>query len=168
MKVGARGQPGPFLKPPQHLFLRGPGVGRGLHDHRRAPAKVTGQGSAGRLDVAQVGQAVPQRRGHGDHGDVEVGARSGVCHWAEAPRLKRLCELAGRHVLDVGLPGLQSLHPISVDVVADYLMASRYGPHCQREAYITQAYHYHGAHQRTCADIPGHLATFPPKADHSC
>ena len=94
VEVGARGQPGPVFKPRQHLLLRGPRVGRGLHDHRGARAQVPGQRAAGRLDVGQVGQAVPQRRGDRDHGDVEAGAGVGTGRRPEPPGFQRRRELA--------------------------------------------------------------------------
>ena len=163
--------PDPSSSHVEHLLLRGSRVGRGFHDHRRARAQVPGQGPAGGLDAGQIGQAVPQRRGDRDHGDVEAVARVGIRRRPEPPRFQRRRELAGGHVLDVGFPGLQPLHPDRVGVIAGHLVPGRHGPHRQRQAHVSQAGHHHGAHRHppagrhaTHIDSSGcPVAIFPPR-----
>ena len=142
-KAGAGDQPGPVLEPAQHLLLVGAGVGRGLHDHDRPGAQVAGQRAADRLHAAQIGQPLPQRRGHRDHHDVE--ARPGARRRPETPGPQRRGQLARRHVLHAGFAGLQPLHPDRVGVVAGHLVPSRHRPHRQRQPHVPQA-RDHGFH----------------------
>ena len=111
MEVGPREQPGLVLEPSQYLLLSGPGIRSGLHDDRRSLAQVAGQRTAGCLEAGQVGQAIAQRRGHGDQGHVESRAGVGARRWPEPPGFERRRDLTPGHVLDVALPGFQLLHP---------------------------------------------------------
>jgi hypothetical protein len=59
-----------------------------------APAEVPGQGARGLLDVGQIGQAVAQRRGHGDDRYVEAGARARIRRRPDDPASSTLCNSA--------------------------------------------------------------------------
>src|SRR6185437_5084936 len=63
--------------------------------------------------------------------------------------LQDLLQLLRRHVLNVGLPGLQQLHPAGVDVKTGDAVADGCRAHGQRQSHVTEADHDDLGHARS-------------------
>jgi hypothetical protein len=92
---------------------------------------VAGQGDGGRLDVGKVGEAFGERRGDGDDGHVEAGARLRVQRGQVPAGGQGGGEGLRGHVLDVRLRPEQALDPLVGHFVADHVVAGVDRPHGQ-------------------------------------
>ena len=133
VEVDADRQAGARLEDRTDELLGGARVRGRLEDHGDAGPQEAGQRGGRRLDVGEVGVALAQRRGDGDHGDVEAGAGLGLRRMRCSGRSRAPRRARRRDVLDVRLAGAESLHPRLVGVVADDGVADVDGAHRERQ-----------------------------------
>ena len=118
MELAARGEARFLLQDRRHELLGRAWVRRGLQHDGRARSEVARQGAGRGPDVGEVGHAVPQRRGHGDHGHIEAGTSGRIGRGRVAPGHEGRRQSLRRHVLDVRLTGEEVLDPRLIGLVA--------------------------------------------------
>jgi len=138
-EVGADHQPRRLLEEGPEELLGRARVGGGLEHDQGSGAEEPPEHAGRRLDVRQVGDAVPQRRGHRDDGDVEPGARARLRRRHVPPRLEGGGQGVVGHALDVGLPRGQALHARLVEVEPHHVEPDLDGPHGQGQPHVPLA-----------------------------
>ena len=138
-EVDAGDQAGALLEDRRDQLGRGARVGGRLQRDGGAGPQVAGQHPGRVLDVAQVGRALAERRGHRDHRDVEPGQGPRVGRRVERSAVQDALQLGRRDVVHVGLADGEPLDPFLVDVEPDDRVAHLGGADREGQPHVSLA-----------------------------